>query len=186
MRRVLPPALLLLVSSAILGATVFREQVAWAAQLVDANVTNVDKNGNIKVHEQGTARVQEQRLPFMQIRGRAILDGQRTQRFEVAVPDGKVLVIESVSFEVRLPPGQKALATVLTAATDASPNNAAVHYIPLKYQGFLFQKDVYVATEAVTAYASSREGNLAATIDRPEIEGSGDAEFTVSGYLIDA
>jgi hypothetical protein len=41
----------------ILGATVLREPVAWAAQLVDAHITNLDSNGNIKVHEQGTASV---------------------------------------------------------------------------------------------------------------------------------
>jgi hypothetical protein len=44
--------------SVILGATVLREPVAWAAQTVDANVIGpLDGNGNVKVHEQGTANV---------------------------------------------------------------------------------------------------------------------------------
>jgi len=49
--------------SLVLGATVFREQIAWAAQTVDARITNLDNSGNIKVHEQGTARVEIQGSP---------------------------------------------------------------------------------------------------------------------------
>lgn len=42
---------------ALLGTTVFREAVVRAAQTIEATITNVDGNGNIKVHEQGTATV---------------------------------------------------------------------------------------------------------------------------------
>src|SRR5712691_8653566 len=70
MRKAVIPAFLLLLGSFILGATVFREQVAHAAQAVlpvlvtnDASnpvrvhEQNLDLSGNIKVHEQGTANV---------------------------------------------------------------------------------------------------------------------------------
>jgi hypothetical protein len=50
-------AILFVGLAAVLGATVFRDQVAWAAQSVDAHITNVDDNGNVKVHEQGTVSV---------------------------------------------------------------------------------------------------------------------------------
>jgi hypothetical protein len=57
-RKALIPAFLLVVLSVVLGATVFREPVAWAAQTVDANIIGpLDGNGNVKVHEQGTANV---------------------------------------------------------------------------------------------------------------------------------
>ena len=74
----------------------------------------------------------------------------------------------------------------MTAATETSASNLAFHYIPLRYQGLFFNRDVYVATEAVTSYASNQAGDLEARIDRNELEGFGDAQFTVSGYLIDA
>jgi hypothetical protein len=49
---------LLLVGATILGGTVFREPIASAAQSVDANIIGpLDGQGNVKVHEQGTARV---------------------------------------------------------------------------------------------------------------------------------
>jgi hypothetical protein len=50
-------AALIVTTSLVLGATVLREPVAWAAQVVDAHITNVDANGDIRVHEQGTANV---------------------------------------------------------------------------------------------------------------------------------
>ena len=49
---------LLLVGATVLGATVLREPIAWAAQAVDAQIIGpLDANGNVKVHEQGTASV---------------------------------------------------------------------------------------------------------------------------------
>lgn len=47
-----------LVVSVVLGATVFRQPIVWAAQAVDAMiVAPLDGSGNLKVHEQGTANV---------------------------------------------------------------------------------------------------------------------------------
>jgi hypothetical protein len=49
---------LFLAAAAILGATVFRESVAYAAQVLDARVIGpLDSEGNISIHEQGTAAV---------------------------------------------------------------------------------------------------------------------------------
>jgi hypothetical protein len=67
MRKALMPAFLLLLGSALLGATVLHEPLAHAAQAIfisnDASnpvpvqEQSTDENGNIKVHEQGTASV---------------------------------------------------------------------------------------------------------------------------------
>ena len=53
-------AALLLVAATVLGATVLREPVADAATAVlQSNIVGpLDGNGNVKVHEQGTASVQ--------------------------------------------------------------------------------------------------------------------------------
>jgi hypothetical protein len=54
---------LLLLAATILGSTVLREPIAQAAQLVDAKIIGpLDGDGNVKVHEQGTAAVREQNL----------------------------------------------------------------------------------------------------------------------------
>jgi hypothetical protein len=49
---------MLICVSVILGATVFREDIAQAAQLVSAEIVGpLDSEGNVKVHEQGTPTV---------------------------------------------------------------------------------------------------------------------------------
>src|SRR5262245_49319604 len=49
---------LLLVGATILGATVLREPIASAAQAVNVSIIGpLDDQGNVKVHEQGTAAV---------------------------------------------------------------------------------------------------------------------------------
>jgi hypothetical protein len=75
MRRALIPAFLLLIGSTVLGATVFQEPIAKAASTmasvfvsntktspVPVQEVNTDANGNIKVHEQGTANTREQNV----------------------------------------------------------------------------------------------------------------------------
>jgi hypothetical protein len=48
----------LVLGSLVLGATVLREPIAYAAQSVSAQIIGpLDANGNVKVHEQGTADV---------------------------------------------------------------------------------------------------------------------------------
>jgi hypothetical protein len=73
MRKVLMPAFLLSLGSALLGATVLHEPLAHAAQAifisndssnpVPVQEQRTDANGNIKVHEQGTANVNVGNFP---------------------------------------------------------------------------------------------------------------------------
>lgn len=93
-------AVLLVVSALVLGSTVFREQVAWAAQAVDAHITNLDANGNIMVHEQGTVRDADQPAlqPFQRYFEGRFAGNQFSACDTAAVPAAKRLVIESVSF----------------------------------------------------------------------------------------
>ncbi len=45
-------------AACVLGATVFSQPVAWAAQAVGATIVGpLDESGNVKVHEAGTANV---------------------------------------------------------------------------------------------------------------------------------
>ena len=58
MRRALIPAFLLLLASFVLGATIFREQVAEAMTVLQVHVTNSTARDAVAVHEQGTVPVQ--------------------------------------------------------------------------------------------------------------------------------
>jgi len=56
-----PFVVLLLVGATVLGATVLREPIAWAAQDLAVTIINpVDAQGNVRVHEQGTVNANVQ------------------------------------------------------------------------------------------------------------------------------
>ena len=86
MRKAVVLAIALLVTSVVLGGTVFRQQVADASALLNVFVTNdsshpvpvreqnLDANGNIKVHEQGTANVNVTNSS-LSVRAPAVTDG---------------------------------------------------------------------------------------------------------------
>jgi hypothetical protein len=113
---------LLVVGATILGATVLREPIARAAQTVDANIIGpLDGNGNVKVHEQGTASVNAAQTGTWSTRDRDnpalqpyaklvqvpdIPNGEYTRWVEIQVPRGKRLVIEDVSALAQGPAGQ--------------------------------------------------------------------------------
>jgi hypothetical protein len=121
--------------SLVLGATVFKERVAWAAQSVDANITNVDANGNVKVHEQGTANVIVQGTPTVNVAQRVL---RRDHAFlslndlSMTIPAG-VVVTDIVFFRSSSGPRQCQIAlfednvTLLTQfAVSASQPNTMV------------------------------------------------------------
>jgi hypothetical protein len=67
-RRKLIAALTLIGLGFFLGTTLFREDIAHAAQLVSAEIVGpLDEQGNVKVHEQGTAdvRVMNRAVPII-------------------------------------------------------------------------------------------------------------------------
>jgi hypothetical protein len=119
MKKAIIPAFLLVLGSTVLGATVLQERLAWAApplpsvfvandaaSPVPAREQNVDADGNIKVHEQGTSRVRVEGVPSVKLAeepfGQAVTlafhdSGDRTATAPISVPPGKLLAIEYVS-----------------------------------------------------------------------------------------
>jgi hypothetical protein len=91
MRRAILPALLLVLVSVVLGATVFREQVAQAMTILQVHVTNATPSDAVAVHEQGAVSVQQAGGPqSVRLVGADGVAGY-------TVPDGKRLVIEYVN-----------------------------------------------------------------------------------------
>lgn len=81
---------LLLIGATILGATVLREPIASAAQGVSANITSpLDANGNVAVHEKGTANVNVTNDP-VHVSGTVNVNGT-TRRLLATPPDGLFL-----------------------------------------------------------------------------------------------
>jgi hypothetical protein len=107
MRRAIIPGLLLMLVSLVLGATVFREQVARAAPpIMDVFVTN-DETNPVPVQQHGTADVNVTNATLavkeageQPVQGRLLWDfaGGKTATDVINIPDGKRLRIELVTF----------------------------------------------------------------------------------------
>jgi hypothetical protein len=84
--------IVLVLSAAILGATVFSTRIAQAAQFVTATIADpLDAQGNLRVHEQGTVIIRDPevaREPWHMFLGPSDI---------YTVPAGKRLVIEYVN-----------------------------------------------------------------------------------------
>jgi hypothetical protein len=116
MRRAIIPALLLVLVSVVLGATVFREQVAHAAATLMVREQNLDANGNIKVHEQGTGNV----TVVGDVRTRAVVP---TGAFSLHLDPAPRLVASGPD-----PAGTDYAITSITAANDTdSPDHVHIH-----------------------------------------------------------
>src|SRR5437773_863757 len=99
MRRVVLTSSAVIVLALILGATVFRDEIAQAAQIVSADITSpLDQQGNVKVHEQGIANVSVRNasVPFVQA-GTPITIAVGSNEGAYTVPSGKRLVIQYVN-----------------------------------------------------------------------------------------
>jgi hypothetical protein len=77
----------MVVAALVLGATVFAEPVAWAAQAVTVTITGpVDASGNVKVHQEAVTEVL---VPYQQVvvnqQPALTVDVSRFQQIRVAV-----------------------------------------------------------------------------------------------------
>lgn len=182
MRKALVPVFLLLLGGIVLGATVFRAPVVWAAQQVDATIIGPLDNGNVKVHEQGTAQVQEKREPFQHTVLTDNWGGNTFRNFTVEIPAGKMLIVQTVSVSAVVEAGQEVKANV----TVQGIGGLSSHPIPLAKEGTFDGGDLYVGTESITAYAKGSFGLLASVVRDSASGAGGQVRFSVSGYLVDA
>jgi len=180
----------------VLGATAFRDQVAWAAQSVDAHITNVDGNGNIKVHEQGTPTVaisptantvepdEHLNTPFVVYRGLSVTSfsgGNETTTF--TVPAGKVFVLQHVTAVASASTG----VDVGLSGTFRLPDNTPPDGRDSADYGFDLVKRDTASGSSVWAHSQDDTIPIYAGQNTIFFGASGEANATVvfSGYLAD-
>jgi hypothetical protein len=162
-RRVIIGALPLIGVGVIVGATVFRTDIAQAtglAQSVTVDNTsanpvpvreqNLDRNGNIKVREQGTVQVDASSIPAREAFERELVIHTLNECF--TVPTGRRLVIQEVTGTALVHTGDSS-AWVIQVGFESSPN---VHFyftpdtrLPAEGPGF----EQLLFSEPTTIYA---------------------------------
>jgi hypothetical protein len=159
MRRAIIPALLLVLVSVVLGATVFRGQVAQAAQSISATIVGpLDAQGNVKVHEQGTAAVHEQGTVGIRSANDEVSIvgsnfGNGCDQFTFyTVPAGKTLVLEYIGAVVNGIDATRAFGRILFNVANG------IEQLPFVFQSQIpnwltASEAVHVAVPAGTALA---------------------------------
>ena len=203
-----------LLLSLVLGATVFREPIAWAAQSVDATIIGpLDSNGNVKVHEQGTANVNVTNtlLPVHE-QGTAAVREQGTVTVRVADAPGEqpfagghseaVVTIADGSFfgsdAFTVPSGKRLViqsvsgftalplgqVPQLIALRTSSGGVAGRHDLNAEKRATYSGLDWWVFSQQVSMYADG--GSIVSFVVNRFPDNSGPGEFTwwVTGYLI--
>ncbi len=191
-RRAIIGALLPIGVGVVLGATVFRTDIAQAtglAQAVTVDNTaanpvpvkeqNTDPNaaGAIKVHEQGTAQVDASSTPAREAVERELAIHTLGECF--TVPAGKRLVIQEVSGQALVHTGDSS-AWVIQVAFGGSPN---VHFLiapdtrlPAPNTGY----DTLLFSEPTTIYADGGANVCALDYNGNQVV----ATVAISGYTV--
>lgn len=163
LRQSIIGALLVVSVAVVLGATVFRSDLAQAtglgqsvtvnntpAQAVPVREQALD-GGNIKVHEEGRANVNDVADPADLVTQRltAFCTGTTGDSDPYTVPAGKVLVIENVAYRTS---GDRRLITLITQP----PGGGTFNYYPLPQAPDLKgSEQFWVGNENIRAYVSS-------------------------------
>lgn len=196
---------LLLVGAMVLGASVLREPIASAAQSVSSTIVGpLDGNGNVAVHEQGTANVNvtNSTVPVheqgtsnvavtngpatqpVEVSDAFQLTGSSGEKFSYTVPGGKRLVLEYAAADARGPSADK-LSIDFTDGCPCDPNSPIIVFLPLEFQGNFFGEDRYAASEPVRAYVESGH-QVGVEVDQTSEPDLATFRWTLSGYLIDS
>jgi hypothetical protein len=188
---------LLLVGATILGATVLREPIALAAQMLDVNIVGpLDADGNVKVHEQGTPTVNAAQVGTWQVRA---ADNPAFQPFHARVsategpsggcngfdvPAGKRLVLEFVSAGVNAEQGEHAIADF---RVEKNGSDVQTYEVPLTDQAFWGGFERLVGSEEVRVYAGPTTREDAFEVHGCFASTGVGATLTMnfSGYLVD-
>jgi hypothetical protein len=172
------PVIALLVAGAtVLGSTVLRESVANAAQIVGATIIGpLDANGNVAVHEQGTATVRVANAPDAPVEVHEI----NTPRNE-ATSHGN-----GASFALFGDPTRTEVIEYVSAICVGAPMErveiwvgSGPHFdVPPSYVA----AGESIASQVVRIYAKPGQlGN--ALVHQPNSEGEGHCELSLSGHL---
>ena len=97
------------------------------------------------------------------------------------VPDGKRLVVDSLSFEANLPPDQALVRAQIQTRVNG---DFSAHHLPATFNGVLGGRSFWVASGHRPLYADGGT-TVGFAIFRSDPDGSADFFVSMSGHLID-
>jgi hypothetical protein len=189
-RQIIGGSLLLVVSGVVLGATVFRTDIAQATGLAQSVVVSNTASQAVPVREQGRVSVTSTddpaRQAFAFFKNDSFGSTEDSHVVSFTVPNGKRLVIQSVVVNAGLSTGtgQK---LVLTAVQARVNGNLEDYLMAPTFSGTTSGGlDIYTASQATTIYADGgTDVNVFATRNTQSGSGINLMNASVQGYVID-
>jgi hypothetical protein len=127
-------------------------------------------------------------VPFSEtsIQGSVTMSGTGQENFAFQVPAGQVFVVQHISAEVSVPPGQTPLLAAELEYVTVQPEQVPQvdEHFPLQESGELGGYDRFVADEDVTLYAGEGENDI--VFLRDPNAGSAFGDVTLTGYYVPA
>jgi len=117
--------------------------------------------------------------PFHANIGLGMNPGMQYSNFEITVPAGKRLVIESITARTTVPDGQH----VILHLTTTTSGRDAIHYIALKDQGAFPTFHPFVATATIRIYADA-ETTIRFSAQRSNGTGVANVNVVISGQYL--
>jgi hypothetical protein len=189
-RNLVSGGLLLIAIGVVLGATVFRTDIAQATGLAQAVTVANTASNPVPVHEQGTANVSviDNHEPFQQALNVSLADGDFGDDASFTVPAGKRLVVQYIAIQAFVPPNEGV--SVSYRVGNALGTSAGVPIV----SGGLKRSSAgdhvaWAGGGPVLAYANAGQ-NVSVFLDRESsvtpVEADGTASMTaiVAGYLV--
>jgi hypothetical protein len=188
----------------VLGGTLFGGRVLdAAAHATDVIEQNLDANGYIRVHEQGTASVAVTNFPASQnvsvtnlpsvqnvalaghepftggesITAQTIPNGDVSGEHSLNVPAGKRLVIEYVNAQMILPGGQNPFVLFIDTTSNGTTYRYRLTPKPTAVAGY------FGVAEQVTIHADPGTEVRVVASRYPQTTGDGQFVYSVSGYF---
>ena len=165
--------------------------------VVEQNLDPTTGNA-IRVHEQGTVdvnvtngtlpvQVAERRLPLQQTSYFDDWGTEQFRTFHIDVPDGKILVVETIGVSAVVESGQKVRASVTFQSAGLGNDEFEVgeHMLTLERVDGFGPGDVYTTMRSITGYGAGHGGVLISVARNATTGTGGRVQFSISGYLID-
>ena len=174
--------------TAVVALTLLSGSPVLSAPDKDVTVVNTPAN---PVPVTGSVEVVNDTLyqPYIQLSSFDITEGNLLGEVLFDVPDGKRLILETLSVQVAVPEGQKVRVTLNAQVKPASPDKYFLGFVPVQSPGPILGVEYYIANQPFKLrqdWFSGSNSEITVNVLRDSSIGRATLLVTLYGYLVDS
>jgi len=174
--------------TAVVALTLLSGSPVLSAPDKDVTVVNTPAN---PVPVTGSVEVVNDTLyqPYIQLSSFDITEGNLLGEVLFDVPDGKRLILETLSVQVAVPEGQKVRVTLNAQVKPASPDKYFLGFVPVQSPGPILGVEYHIANQPFKLrqdWFSGSNSEITVNVLRDSSIGRATLLVTLYGYLVDS